>query len=84
MSSTTEDDRKKQLFLDPEADSEARKKQLADTIETQMVDVDRAEIDAAVDEKYESIMQDAEVKQHVPTLAEGQAKTVLRDRKKDV
>ena len=57
--------------LDPTIDQEKIQRRIARSIEEQIHNLDHSEVQAAVKDKYEDLLANAKVKQHVPTLTEG-------------
>ena len=59
------------LSLDPDADKELVEERIAHNIGDQVRGLDEEEVEHAVKEKYEELLEHAKVKQHVPTLQKG-------------
>jgi hypothetical protein len=66
-----DDEQRSSFSLDPEADKESVEVRIAHSIEDQVRGLDGREVELAVKQKYEELLADAKVKQHVPTLTEG-------------
>jgi hypothetical protein len=81
-SESKHDDKDRSSFsLDPARDKEEIEQRIAHSIEDQVHGLDDAEVQKAVKEKYEDLLEHAKVKQHVPTLTEGTVRADFRDRK---
>jgi len=82
MSSHSKDDDQRSSFsLDPEVDKEKVEERIAHSIEDQVRGLNEAEVEKAVKEKYEELLEHAKVKQHVPTLTEGVVRGEFRHKK---
>jgi nucleotide-binding universal stress UspA family protein len=82
MTSHSKDDDKSSFSLDPDVDKEKVEERIAHSIEDQVRGLDEAEVEEAVKEKYEELLEHAKVKQHVPTLTEGVVRSEFRHKKK--
>jgi nucleotide-binding universal stress UspA family protein len=79
MTTKDPDDKKRSLYsLDPAKDKENIEHNIAHSIEEQVHGLDDAEVQAAVKDKYEELLDNAKVKQHVPTLTEGVVRSEFR------
>ena len=65
------DDQRSSFALDPDTDKERLEERIAHSIEDQVKGLDEEEVEHAVKEKYEELLANAKVKQHIPTLTEG-------------
>jgi nucleotide-binding universal stress UspA family protein len=81
MTSRSKDDEKSSFSLDAEVDKEQVEERIAHSIEDQIPGLDEEEVEKAVKEKYEDLLEHAKVKQHVPTLTEGVVRGEFRHRK---
>ena len=81
MTSHSKDDDKSSFSLDPDVDKDKVEERIAHSIEDQVRGLDEAEVEEAVKEKYEELLEHAKVKQHVPTLTEGVVRSEFRHRK---
>jgi len=79
--SPKDDDQRSNFALDPAVDKERIEHRIAHSIEDQVPDLNDAEVEAAVKEKYEELLANAKVKQHVPTLTEGVVRGEFRHQK---
>lgn len=73
-------DRRSSFSLDPESDKERIEERIAHSIEDQVPGLDVGEVEEAVKEKYEDLLNHAKVKQHIPTLTEGVVRGSFRHR----
>jgi nucleotide-binding universal stress UspA family protein len=80
-SRSKDDDQRSGFSLDAEADKEKIEERIAHSIEDQVPGLDEAEVEKAVEEKYEELLEHAKVKQHVPTLTEGVVRGEFRHKK---
>jgi nucleotide-binding universal stress UspA family protein len=81
MTSHSKDGDKSSFSLDPDVDKEQVEERIAHSIEDQVRGLDESEVEEAVKEKYEELLEHAKVKQHVPTLTEGVVRSEFRHRK---
>jgi nucleotide-binding universal stress UspA family protein len=82
-SHSKDDDQRSNFSLDPEVDKERVEERIVHSIEDQVRGLDEAEVEKAVKEKYEELLEHANVKQHVPTLTEGVVRGEFRQKKKN-
>ncbi|MGB5253403.1 MAG: universal stress protein [Sedimenticolaceae bacterium] len=80
-SKSKDDDQRSSFSLDPDADKELVEERIAHNIEDQVRGLDEEEVEHAVKEKYEELLEHAKVKQHVPTLTEGVVRGEFRHKK---
>jgi hypothetical protein len=73
-------DQRSSFSLDPESDKERIKARIAQSIGDQVRGLDFNEVQEAVKEKYEDLLNHAKVKQHIPTLTEGVVRGSFRHR----
>lgn len=73
-----DDDQRSSFSLDPAMDKEKLEARIAHSIEDQVPGLDEREVEQAVKEKYEELLGRAKVKQHVPTLTEGEVRAKFR------
>jgi hypothetical protein len=66
--------------LDPSRDKEEIEQRIAHSIEDQVRGLDDAEVQKAVKDKYEDLLEQAKVKQHIPTLTEGVVRADFRQK----
>lgn len=78
-----DEEQRSSFALDPEADKESVEVRIAHSIEDQVRGVDGKEVERAVKQKYEELLANAKVKQHVPTLTEGVVRGEFRHKHKD-
>jgi nucleotide-binding universal stress UspA family protein len=76
-----DDDQRSGFSLDAEVDKAQIEERIAHSIEDQIPGLDEAEVEKAVEEKYEELLEHAKVKQHVPTLTEGVVRGEFRHKK---
>lgn len=70
----------KKLFLDPVEEKESMKQRITDVVNEQFKSAGKEQIADIVDKRYDELLAHASVTQHVPTLAEGRAKSELRQK----
>lgn len=77
------DDQRSSFSLDPDADKERLEERIAHSIGDQIGGLDEEEVEHAVKQKYEELLANAKVKQHIPTLTEGVVRGEFRHREAD-
>jgi len=79
-SASRHEDQHSSFSLDPAVDKEQLEMRIAHSIADQVPGLDEKEVERAVKQKYEELLAHAKVKQHVPTLTEGEVRASFRDR----
>jgi hypothetical protein len=73
-------DQPSNFSLDLAVDKEKLEARIAHSIANQVPGLDEKEVESAVKEQYEELLAHTKVKQHVPTLAEGEARARFQGR----
>lgn len=71
------------IALDVEGDKAVIEEHIVDHIQERMPDVERKEIEVAVESVYERLLDQARIKLHIPTLVEHDAADEIRENHRD-
>ena len=72
--------RKDAASLDIFRDKERYIRQISDSIASRLPDVNKADIEARVNQQYDNLLMSAKVLIHIPNLIEGQVRAEFRKR----
>ena len=81
MTSNTENN---SLLLNPEEDREKFKARIIETLRARYPNADESSIEQMAHNKYEDLLDNAYISQHIPTLVEGEVSSELADSDEDV